>query len=412
MKKKLLVIGAGIGQVNIVKMAKEMGVYVIVVTYAGDWPATKLADETWDIDIYDYEAIIERAKNEKIDAVISDQNDLMMPTVAKVAETLGIPGNTYNQVWSYCNKKNYRKNCERLGIPVPKNMVLHEGDSFEAFDVPLPWIVKPTDSQSSIGVKKIEKLEEAKAAISEAINASKNGEAILEEFFVGKELVCEGFIENGKYYNLAFADRKYFDLKDLMIPTQTLFPSVVDAEIQSKILSYETKMAAEIGPSFAIVHSEYLYNEQTKEIRVVESALRGGGVFISSHLIPFATGIDINRLLLEKALGNNVSVEETMRNKKSAASGYVCFYLKDGIIAQIEGVEELSNFSFVKMVDLHTIQEGQQTEKMLYKGARKGPILVVANSRAELEDNIKKVQSTLVIKVQTKNGIEDGIVWE
>lgn len=412
MKKKLLVIGAGIGQVNIVKMAKEMGLYVIVVTYAGNWPAIKLADEKWDIDIYDYEKIINRAKIEKIDAVISDQNDLTMPTVAKVAEALEIPGNTYSQVCAYCNKKNYRRNCESIGNPVPKNIVLHKGDSFESFDVPLPWIVKPTDSQSSIGVKKIERYEDAEAAINEAIEASKNGEAILEEFFVGKELVCEGFIENGKYYNLAFADRKYFDLKDLMIPTQTLFPSNVDRDIQNKILSYEAKMAAEIGPNFAIVHSEYLYDELTKEIRVVESALRGGGVFISSHLIPFATGIDINRLLLEKALGYDVSVEEIMRNKKNSAAGYVCFYLKDGIISKIDGTEELNKFTFVKMVDLHMIQEGQHTEKMLYKGARKGPILVVANSRAELEENIKKVQSTLVIKVQTENGIEDGIVWE
>ena len=277
--KKILVIGAGIGQVNIVKKAKKLGCYVIVVTVPGDWPALKLADEVWYFDIYDRDKIVNKAKIEKIDAVVSDQNDLMMPTVAYVAEQLGLPGNTFHQVNSFCNKNMFRDNCDKLGIPVPRHIAVNTVDfDFSEFQVAFPWIVKPADSQSSIGVKKVQNEMELRSALKEALENSKASEAIVEEYFVGKELVCEGFIDEGKYYLLSFADRKYFELENLMIPSQTVFPSVVSDSIKQKIIECETKMAEYIHPRFGITHSEYLYDENTEEIRVVEFNTRLGDV--------------------------------------------------------------------------------------------------------------------------------------
>ena len=409
-QRKLLIVGAGIGQLNIAKLAKEMNLYVVCVTSKGDWPVIPIADETWYIDIYDKETILKKAIEESIDAVITDQNDLTLPTVAYISENMNIPGNTYQQVESYCNKGIFRDNCKKLGIPVPVYKKI-KNNEYKGFDVKLPWIVKPTDSQSSIGVKKIEKQEEIEAALDGAIKASHSNEAILEEFFVGKEIVCEGFINDGKYYNLGFADRKYFDLKDLMIPTQTLFPSYVSKEIQETIIEYEQKMAQYVNPNFGIVHSEYLYDEETGEIRVVESALRGGGVFISSHLIPYATSIDVNDILIRKALGEHVDVDEIVKNKTEKAAGYVCFYLKDGKIESVEGLDELKSQSFVKMIDLSKVKIGKVAERMTYKGARQGPILVTGDNRIELDKNIEYVQETLKININHNEKIIDGTVW-
>ena len=104
---KLLIIGAGIGQINIVRLAKELGIYVAVVSPKG-YPAIEFADELFECDIYDYDRIVDFARTNNFTAVISDQNDLMMPSVAYVAEKLGLPGNTYAQVNSYCDKNTFR----------------------------------------------------------------------------------------------------------------------------------------------------------------------------------------------------------------------------------------------------------------------------------------------------------------
>lgn len=409
---KLLIIGAGIGQISIIKLAKEMGCHVTVVTIPGKWPAIELADDVWYLDIYDREGILKKAKEEGITAVTSDQNDLMMPTVAYIAENLGLPGNKFSQVMSYCNKNTFRDNCDKAGVPAPKHVAISdENFDVDSFGCPLPWIVKPADSQSSIGVQRIDKKEELKDALKKALDSSVTHSAILEEYFVGKEVVCEGFINQGKYYNLSFADRKYFDLENLLIPSQTVFPSQLPETIRNSIIESERKMAAYVGASFGITHSEYLYNEESGEIRVVETALRGGGVFISSHLIPFATGININEVLLKKVLGRDVDVDKVFEEKQNHASGYVCFYLKDGVVESVEGVEEIKALPFVKMSLVENIKVGEQTDKMTYKGARKGPIIVIGENRADLEKNILQVQNTLRISVRKDEAAYDGIVW-
>lgn len=409
---KLLIVGASIGQVPLLLKAKERGIHVTVVSIPGNYACFPLADDIIYADIFDRELVVAEAKKHGITAVISDQNDLMAPTVAYVSEKLGIPGNRFETVMTYCNKNHFRDACDKAGVPCPKHIAV---DSID-FDVAslgcdFPLMVKPADSQSSIGVKKVNNPEELNAALKVALEKSPTGSAIVEEFFEGREVVCEGFINEGKYYLLQFADRKYFDLTDVLIPSQTIFPSTLGEQLRNRIVGYEQALANYTKPSFAIIHSEYLVNESTGEIRIVESALRGGGVYISSDLIPMATGIDINDLLLDKALGVEVDVDSIFAKRNDKAAAYVCFYLPDGIIQTIEGVEALKQLSYVRKVFIDDLAVGQQTMPPNYKGARKGPILVQGENRDELERNIIIVQNTLSVSVKKQNGKLCDIKW-
>lgn len=411
-KHKLLIIGAGIGQVPLVEKAHARGIHVTVVSPDGPYPCLKMADEVCNLDIYDRDAVVEYARTHGITAVASDQNDLMMPTVAYVSEKLGLPGNHFDQVWAYCNKNIYRKNCEKLGIPVPRHSATeHATFPTEMAGQSFPWIVKPEDSQSSIGVTRVDAIDELEPAIELALSKSHTHRAIVEEFFKGHEVVCEGFIYRGVYHLLAFADRKYFNLEKLMIPSQTLFPSMVDKVLLDQIVDYETRMAKHIGLSFAIVHSEYLIDLVSHEIRVVESAPRGGGVYISSHLVPLATGIDVNELLLDCVLGVETDMDARLSSCKRAAAGYICFCLPEGVVESVSGIDEIKKFSFVAMTCLDGLKVGVKTGPMLYKGARKGPVLVFAGDRTQMDEQIRTIQSVLDIQVRTADGRLAGIIW-
>ena len=139
---KLLVIGAGIGQVPIMEKAKARGCHITAVSLPGDYPGLKLADAVFECDIYDRDRIVAYARENGIEAVISDQNDLMNPTVAYVAEKLGVPGNTFAQVMAYCNKNTYRDNCDKIGIPVPKHIAVTSADFvFSRVDCPMRWLL-------------------------------------------------------------------------------------------------------------------------------------------------------------------------------------------------------------------------------------------------------------------------------
>lgn len=404
-RDRLLVIGAGIGQVPLVEHAKSRGIHVTVVSRPGDYPCFSLADEVCLLDIYDYDAIVEFAKRQGITAVASDQNDLMMPTVAYVAERCGLPGNGYERILDYCNKNRFRSLCERAGTPVPRHVRLTSAEIPAEFStVPLPWIVKPEDSQSSIGVKKISSLEEFAPAVQPAIKASHSGGAVLEEFFSGREVVCEGLVCNGQYYNLSLGDRRYFDLPNLLIPSQTLFPSLLPQDIQNRIMEHERRNTLSGGLNFAILHSEYLVNLESGEIRIVETAPRGGGVYISSHLIPAATGIDITDLVLSFAMGEQPDVSAAFSSKVDRASAYLCFCLPEGVIQSVEGEEELRARKGVLGVFLDGVRVGAKTGPMLYKGARKGPILIEGENREELEQIAAWVRSNYKVSVAQGDG--------
>lgn len=98
---KLLIIGAGIGQVAILKKARAKGIHVTVASIPGNYPCFELADDIIYEDIFNRDAIVAAAKQKGITAVISDQNDLMMPTVAYVVEQFGLPGNRFITVNTY-----------------------------------------------------------------------------------------------------------------------------------------------------------------------------------------------------------------------------------------------------------------------------------------------------------------------
>jgi carbamoyl-phosphate synthase large subunit len=406
-------VGAGIGQVFLARKIKARGHYLVTVTLPGNQPVIKIADKVRYEDVFNKEGVLAIARDENVDAVISDQNDMMMPTVAYVAEHMGLPGNSTQVVHDYCDKNAFRDNCDILGIPVPRHCSVSEVVVPEGMkEVPLPWVVKPADAQSSVGVEKVSTLAEYFAAVKVAIEVSRTHTAIVEEFFNGQELVAEGFIYKGKYYNLGFADRKYFALDNLFIPSQTLFPSLVPSSVLDSIRECEENMAAMVKPMFAIVHSEYLYNAETGEFRVVESALRGGGVYISSHLVPAYSGIDINETLIDAMLGENVDMDTILAQRKNRASGYVCFYLPEGKVKKVEGLDEVKAMSSVMQSFLDDFVMGLETHKLTHKGQRMGPILVKAENRETLETEIRKIQRTLKVEVLLKNGVFKGINWK
>jgi len=411
--KKILMIGAGIGQLYLARKIKSRGHSLIVVTLPGDYPVIEIADKVCYADVFDKKQVLKIAQYENVDAVISDQNDLMMPTVAYIAENMNIPGNTSEQINMYCNKNIYRNMCDTLNIPAPKHCAVTDCSLPTEFaKIPFPWIVKPADSQSSVGVAKVNDKTEYFIAITKALAVSKTNTAIVEEYFNGNELVAEGFIYKGKYYNFGYADRRYFKLENMFIPSQTIFPSSAPQSVLEKICKCEEQMSAKASPNFAIVHSEYLYDPDTLELRAVESALRGGGVYISSHLIPLSCNVDINELLIDCALGIEPNLDYTVSCKTDGAAAYVCFYLPRGTVMSITGINAIQSLPFVKMADIKGIEPGMQTPVLSHKGQRLGPVIISGDSRKDIEEKIEIIKSVLHIEVQTSEGRIADICWE
>jgi carbamoyl-phosphate synthase large subunit len=414
MEKSVLILGAAALQVPIIKYVKERGYNVIVVSIPGNYPGFKLADKSVYCDVRDVDSIMEAIKDDQILAVLTDETDITVPTVALLADKLGLAGNDPHIAEIYANKFRMRQQCQKVGVSVPRffHASTMEEVAAKYESISYPAIMKPEDNQGSRGIYILYSKEEIALHFAESINFSKTRNVIVEEYFKGKEVVVEGFVYNGQYLNFGIAERRYFDIDELLIPCQTIFPAIINDEMQRTLIQSECKLHASLKPSFGMIHSEYLINEDTNEYILVETALRGGGVYISSHLVPYYSGINNYELLFDAALGKTISLEEAELQRETAASGYVCFTLPEGEIISVEGVKELRNIPSVKVSDVEELQVGTHVGKMVNKTQRLGPIILKADNRETLEQEIIKIQNTLTIRVKSNAGLTSEIIWK
>ncbi len=94
--KKIMILGAGIYQVPLIKTAKRLGITSVVVSIPGNYPGFELADKVYYEDTTDYETILEIAKKEQIDGIVTAGTDVAVITIGKVCDELGLCGLTFD----------------------------------------------------------------------------------------------------------------------------------------------------------------------------------------------------------------------------------------------------------------------------------------------------------------------------
>ena len=194
--KKILIVGVGVGQVPFLEICKSKGYKIIAVSIPGNYPGFKLADKIYYVDIRDKDAILKIASDEKIDAILTDQNDVGIVTVAFVAEKLGLRGIGYDTALKFTDKYLMRKVAKESGIGVPD--FYHTTNLNEAINLAenmnYPLMIKPADSCGSRGVRLINSIDDLKKEYDSTKSYSLSGIVILERFISGEVY----FIDNVK----------------------------------------------------------------------------------------------------------------------------------------------------------------------------------------------------------------------
>ena len=405
-----MILGAGQYQVPIIKQAQQMSFETIAVSVGGNYPGLSVADRSYEINVREKEKILSVAQQEKISGILTDQTDISVPSVAYVAEQMGLPGIGYECALRFTNKYKMRQYCEKIDVPVPKHF--QAASIAEAYEVVqqlcFPLVIKPVDSQGSRGVSKVNNPCELEGKFQSALVNSTCGIVLLEDFFRGTEVVIQGFASDSGFSNLIIGDREYFDLPDVFIPKQTIFPTLLREDLKQKVLELNSYLINKFAPRFGITHSEYLVDDQTGEVRLIEVAIRGGGVFISSDLVPLASGINVNALLIDLATGRSVRIDKT--KLRSDTAGYVCFYLPEGVICRVDGIDKVESLPGVHKACLQNIEIGRRTGRVTDKTMRLRPILITGEDRLACQETIQKLKETLVVEVETSEGIK-GIEW-
>ena len=144
MKKKLMILGAGAVQLYLLEAAQGLGYETVVCDMRPDMEASKRADHYYPVNYMDRAAILEIARKEHVDGVISNSEPAML-NVAYLCETLGLPGNSMESVETLLSKTKFRALQKKLGVFAPDYaMAASEEELLEAMrGMKYPVVIKP-----------------------------------------------------------------------------------------------------------------------------------------------------------------------------------------------------------------------------------------------------------------------------
>ena len=409
-QKKIMILGAGSYQMPLIENAHAKGYYVVAVTPPGDYPGIAAADKVYYHDAKDGEYALEAARKEGISGIISDQGDIFVRPVAYVAEKMGLPGNGYKTALTYTDKHLMRERGKELGLPTIESVVVDTLDeAIEAFrGFGGTAIIKPVDASSSRGISRIPDEEELIRKWDEAKSCSRSGGVIVERFVEGPQFEVDSIAAGGHVRPLMYADLNEFSIPNVFSSATRLYPSVADDSIIERLLEYNQKISEGFGMYQGISHNEYIMDEKTGELYLIEAALRGGGTYIATDIARMQSGIDTQKFLVEVAMGERTELPEFEMNQ--CHCGYVCFYMPPGEIISMEGADEVEALDYVIRTKLGEFSVGQKTHAATDKNQRCA-IILRADSREEILDRIETIKGMLDIKVKTDEGIK-GPIWE
>ena len=129
--KRLLIVGAGRGQVGLYKAAKEMGIHTIAGTMPDGSPGIKLADEVCYMNIAKPDEVLEKARTLNIDGLATSCLDTGVPAIGKVCDALGLTGLTENAAIMCGDKLKMKKAFMDHGVSTAQFVEIHTQEELE-----------------------------------------------------------------------------------------------------------------------------------------------------------------------------------------------------------------------------------------------------------------------------------------
>ena len=313
--KTLAIIGASYLQLPLVLKAKDLGVKTICFAWEDGAVCRDYADKYYPISIVDKDKILAVCREEKIDGITTIATDVAVPTINYVAHELGLVGNCLESGFIATNKFAMREALKKGGVNCPFfQKISSVSDAFEAVKhTTFPVIVKPCDRSGSMGVTKIDKLEDLSDAAKSALECSFCKEAVLEKFIdIAQEISIEGISWQGEHHVLAITDKvttgapHYVELGQHQ-PSQ-LPQTILDEAVRQVKLGIKA-----LGIEYGASHPELMISKEG-EVYVTEIGARMGGDFIGSDLVYLSTGYDFLKGVIEIALGEFSGVQFGEKN--------------------------------------------------------------------------------------------------
>ena len=371
---------------TLIRSAKELGYHTIVIDPLENAPAKEIADVFEVVGPKDYDKTKEVALKNNVKGIVTCQMENPLLLMAKLANELNFIFPSERSVLNARNKFLMKECFVNAKIPCAKGKLIQPSEKITAEvcnEIGFPLIIKPVDSFSSRGVYKINAYDEIEKYLNITRNFSATGDILLEEFMEGPEVSVESVTQNGITTTIQITD-KVITPYPTAVEMAHIQPSGLNEETQEEIRKLVKKAITALGLDNCASHAEVKITDQGP--KMVELGARLGGDYITSHLVPLSTGLNIEAAAIQIAMGKAPHL--TPNFKKASAIHYLDLP-KGKTIKKIEArKDQLSNKRLNSI--LIFCKEGDVVPEITDSAKRAGCVIVQDVDRSAVVDTSKK----------------------
>lgn len=399
MQKRIMLLGGIRYLLPVIKIAHDLGYYVITADYIPENIAHNYSDEYVNVSIIDKDAVLKVAKEKQIDGILSYGVDPGVISAAFVAEQMGLPFQcSYKSACILQDKSLFRQFLQEHGFNCPTmadfknyNEAISKATSFD-----YPVIVKPVDSAGSKGVSKVEEAKAFERACRYAFENSISGHIIVEQFLEaeGTPSGSESFFVDGVLKYNAFYDQ-LFDKSaaNQFAPAIEIWPSEKPQHYMNEIKSELQRLGTLLGITTGLFNVEWRLSGG--KAFLMEVSPRAGGNRLA-EILNYATDVDIIHAETVKSVG--IKPEGV---KEPTYNGYYAIYnIHSGNAGCLEGLvidNELSKHIVEKEL---RVRKGDVISSFTGANASMGTLFLRFDSRDELEKYILHINEHIKVLIK------------
>lgn len=382
-QKAILIFGGSQLQRSITEKSRQLGLYTIVIDPDPLALCKDIADSFYVIGGGDYDATLEIALKYRVSGVITASSDKPLVMMARIALALDLPSISVDTAILATDKLLMKECFMSNGIPCARGYDIKSSFDFAGS---FPVILKPRDNSGSRGVVLCQTQDELDEYFLQAKAFTKKESVLVEEFIRGKEYSIEGIHYDGGHKVIQFTEKETTPFP-YNVELGHLQPASLSQELKEKI----TQLIEQIGEAFnyndCASHTELkIYNHV---IYIIETSPRLGGDYITSHLTTLSSGYDMEKALLQIAIG--MIPNQTIRHNKSAIIKFFNLQPDTHITGSLNTEEQdrsCHHFSF-------RLKKGDRVPIIRNSLDRYGEVILSSETRAEALDDYRLIFENL-----------------
>ena len=390
---KLMILGASVYQVPLIRTAKRMGLCALVASIPGHYPGFSDADKVYYLNTTDKTAILDACIGEKAKGICTSGTDVAVATIGYVNKKMGLAGISEEAAEKACDKYAMKVAFKEGGVSASKFIRVDSPEEAyrAAREIGYPVVVKCVDSSGSRGINVVDREEDLRTAYEEAIKYSRKSYVLVEEKLGGVEIGVDGMVQDGEVKLIAPHQKYTYTFKGVTMPAGHSFPYHCSDKVRAEIEKQATLAAKALGLDNCAFNSDVFVDGEN--VYIIEMGGRAGATGIP-ELISIYYGFDFYEKMIENALGKKVDLD--LDGVKTPCMSKLLMSPVDGIITHIdyEAIDAVRSEGNDVVLDY---EEGMAVEKMYNGTTRIGHIIAKTDDEATVDALMKRIYVAIMV---------------